>query len=158
MPWIVWFPGNLTSTGQRTEEYSHQISDQKCWWSNTLMIQHSDQVLSLIAVSWCRFHILVKFKFYSLIGRNCMVKDILISLKQVNERRQVMSKKIGIKLVVFLLGTCWLLHRIARLVNLERKFLRITLHYSYNNDYCQDNCVRPKLLMSGQCCFNPFLL
>ena len=37
-----------------------------------------------------------------------MVKDILISLKQVNERRQVMLKKIGIKLVVFLVETCWL--------------------------------------------------
>ena len=84
-----------------------------------------------------------------------MVKDILISLKQVNE---IMSKKIGIKLVVFLVETCWLLHRIARLSNLERKFLRITFHYSYNNDYCQDNCVRPKLRMSGQCCFNLFLI
>ena len=86
-----------------------------------------------------------------------MMKDIPISLKEVNERRQVMSKKIGIKLVVFLVGTCWLLHRIARLLNLERKFLRITLHYSYNNDYCQDNCVRPKLRMSGQL-FQPFFI
>ena len=87
-----------------------------------------------------------------------MVKDILISLRKVNERRQVMLKEIRIRLVVFLVGTCWLLHRIARLLNLERMFLRITLHYSYNNDYCQDNCVCPKLRMSGQCFFNPFLL
>ena len=82
-----------------------------------------------------------------------MVKDILISLKEVNGRRQVMSKKIGIKLVVFLVGTCWLLHRIARQLYLERKFLRITLHYSYNNDYYQDNYVHQKLRTSGQFCF-----